>query len=85
MLSGEATNTNFIVFGLTQPGLEPTIYRIWGESTNHYTPDAFNIVVCGHKSKILLNHSTIQTLKVYISYFKVQVMIIIEDPTVTVK
>ena len=78
MLSGESTNTNFIVFGLTQP----TIYRIWGESTNHYTPDTFNIVVCGHKSKILLNHSTIQTLKVYISYFKVQVMIIIEDPTV---
>jgi hypothetical protein len=58
MLSGEATNTNFIVFGLTQP----TIYRIWGESTNHYTPDTFNIVVCGHKSKILLNHSTIQTV-----------------------
>jgi hypothetical protein len=27
MLSGEATNTNFIVFGLTRPGLQPTIYR----------------------------------------------------------
>jgi len=27
MLSGEATNTNFIVFGLTRPGLEPTIYH----------------------------------------------------------
>ena len=27
MLSGEVTNTNFIVFGLTRPGLEPTIYR----------------------------------------------------------
>ena len=27
MLSGEATNTNFIVFGLTGPGLQPTIYR----------------------------------------------------------
>jgi hypothetical protein len=25
---GEATNTNFIGFGLTQPGLEPMIYRI---------------------------------------------------------
>ena len=25
MLSGEATNTNFIVFGLTRPGLEPII------------------------------------------------------------
>ena len=27
MLSKEATNTNFIVFGLTQSGLDPTIYR----------------------------------------------------------
>jgi len=27
VLSGEAANTNFIVFGLTRPGLEPTIYR----------------------------------------------------------
>ena len=27
MLSGEATHTNFIVLGLTRPGLEPTIYR----------------------------------------------------------
>jgi hypothetical protein len=27
MLSGEATNTNFIVFGLTSPGLELTIYE----------------------------------------------------------
>jgi hypothetical protein len=36
MLSGEATNTNFIVFGLTQSGLEPTIYRTWGKHANHY-------------------------------------------------
>jgi hypothetical protein len=27
MLSGEATNTDFTVFGLTRSGLEPTIYR----------------------------------------------------------
>ena len=26
VLSGEATNANFIVFGFTRPGLEPTIY-----------------------------------------------------------
>ena len=31
VLSGEAINTNFKVFGLTQPGLEPTIYRTQGE------------------------------------------------------
>jgi len=38
--SGEATNTNFIVFGLTRPGLESTIYRTRGEHANHYTTDA---------------------------------------------
>ena len=40
VLSGEATNTNFIVFGLTQSGLEPMIYRTRGEHTNHYNTDA---------------------------------------------
>ena len=39
MLSREATNTNFIVFGLTRSGLEPTIYRNRGEYANHYTTD----------------------------------------------
>jgi hypothetical protein len=39
MLSGEATNTNFIVFGLTRPGLKPTIYRTLGKHANHYTTD----------------------------------------------
>jgi hypothetical protein len=40
VLSGEATHTNFIVFGLTRPGLEPTIYRTRGEHANHYATDA---------------------------------------------
>ena len=40
MLSGEATNTNFIVFGLTRPRLEPTIYCAGGEHANHYATDA---------------------------------------------
>jgi len=31
MLSADATNTNLIVFGLTQQGLEPTIYPTQGE------------------------------------------------------
>ena len=31
MLSGEATNTNFIVFGLTQLGFEPTSYHTYGK------------------------------------------------------
>jgi hypothetical protein len=34
-LSGEAANTNFIVFGLTRPGFEPTIYRTRGEHANN--------------------------------------------------
>jgi hypothetical protein len=40
VLIGEATNTNFIVFGLTRPGLEPTIYRTPDEHNNHYATDA---------------------------------------------
>jgi hypothetical protein len=40
VLSGEATHTNFIVFGLTRPGLEPTTYRTRGEHSNHYVIDA---------------------------------------------
>ena len=40
MLSGEATNTNFIVFGFTQLGLEPTIYRNRDDHANHYTTEA---------------------------------------------
>ena len=43
MLSGEATNTNFLVFGLTRLGLEPTIYRTRGKHANHYTTD---VVLC---------------------------------------
>jgi hypothetical protein len=40
VLSGEATNTNFMIFGLTRPGIEPTIYRIRDEHANHYTTNA---------------------------------------------
>jgi hypothetical protein len=39
MLSGEATITNYIVFGVTQTGLDPTIYRTQDEHANHYTTD----------------------------------------------
>jgi hypothetical protein len=35
-----ATNTNFIVFGLTQLGLEPTIYHTQDKHANHYTTHA---------------------------------------------
>jgi hypothetical protein len=49
VLRGEATNTNFIVFGLTLSGLESTIYRPQGEHANHYyTTDAvFGVCVLG--------------------------------------
>jgi hypothetical protein len=39
-ISGESTNTNVIVFGLSRPGLEPTIYHTRGEHANHYATDA---------------------------------------------
>ena len=45
MLSGEATNTNFIVFGLTRSGLEPTIYCTRGEHANHYTTNAVSHLI----------------------------------------
>jgi hypothetical protein len=37
VISREATNTNYIVFGFTRSGLEPTIYCTRGEHGNHYT------------------------------------------------
>ena len=40
ILIGEATNTNFIVFGLTRLGREHTIYHTWGENANYYTTNA---------------------------------------------
>jgi hypothetical protein len=41
VLIGEATHTNFTVFGLTKKsGLEPMIYLTQGEHANHYTTDA---------------------------------------------
>ena len=40
VFSGEATNSNFIIFGLTRSGLEPTMYCTRGEHVDHYTTDA---------------------------------------------
>jgi hypothetical protein len=44
VFSGEATNTNFIVFGLQLPGLESTIYHTQGEHANHHATDAVSNV-----------------------------------------
>ena len=49
-LSRAATNTNFIVFGLTWRDLEPTIYRTRGEHANHYA----TIMVPGKIQDLLL-------------------------------
>jgi len=35
----ETTNTNVIVYGWTQPGVQPTIYRTHGEHASQYTTD----------------------------------------------
>jgi hypothetical protein len=45
MLSGEATNANFIVFGMTRPGLEPAIYRTRDEHATYYATDAVYIPI----------------------------------------
>ena len=37
VLSGEATYTNVVVFDLTWPGIELTIYCTRGEHANHHT------------------------------------------------
>ena len=38
-LAKKAINANFIVFGLTRPGLEPMIYHTRCEHANHYATD----------------------------------------------
>ena len=45
VLSGKATNTNFVVFGVNRPGLEPTIYRTLGQHANHYATDVVNYLL----------------------------------------
>ena len=75
VLSGEATNTNFIVFGLTRSGLEPTIYRTRGEHTNHYTTDAV-----GHHYSQVLNYQQ------WTFYFRQKMqnlkLVVVGDPAV---
>jgi len=44
MLCREATNTNFIVFALTRPGLELTMYHTLDEHANNNIIDAVQTV-----------------------------------------
>jgi len=46
MIIGEATNTNFMFFGLTRLGLETTIYHTQDQQAKHYTTDALCIKWC---------------------------------------
>jgi hypothetical protein len=50
VLSGEAVDANFIVFGLTRPGLELTIYCTRGEHANQYATD---VVIAHFEMQIL--------------------------------
>jgi hypothetical protein len=71
VLNGEATHTNVIVFGLTQPGLESTIYHTRGEHANHYTTDDFSSLSLYSylyiyiKKIIVFSHTTNNILNVY--------------------
>ena len=39
MPNGKAANTNFIIFGLSRPGREPTPYLTQGKHATYYTID----------------------------------------------
>jgi hypothetical protein len=55
VLTGEVTNTNFIVFGLTRSGLEPTIYH---KRANRYTTDVVIINQQKQKEKMFPGGAT---------------------------
>jgi hypothetical protein len=46
MISGEAANTNFIVYGLTRWALKLMIYRIRGNPANRYTTNTVTSALC---------------------------------------
>jgi hypothetical protein len=52
----EATNINFIVFGLIRSGLEPTIYRARSEHLNRYTTDADAYNLISNSNSYIKNH-----------------------------
>ena len=66
VLSGEATNTNFLVFGLTLSGLESTIYRTRGGHANHYATDVVHPLF-----EIVLLLSVLQWIEWFILLFSI--------------
>jgi hypothetical protein len=71
-VSREATNTFFIVFGLTQSGLEPTIYRNQGEHAHQYTTDAIlsslNLSIYFSCISLIRPHPTKATLLIRLDF-----------------
>jgi hypothetical protein len=53
VLSGEAKNTNFIVFGLIRSGLESTNYHTQGEYANNNTTDEVLYVLEPHHHHLI--------------------------------
>jgi hypothetical protein len=68
VLSGEATHTDLMVFGLNQSGFEPTIYRTRGEHANTYTTDAVGLKGEGTQLNTLFQGKNIR-----IKYIKTEV------------
>ena len=61
MLSREETNTNFVIFSMTQSDLEPTINLYRGEHANHYTTDTvqyLDVVTTYNISGEISEHAT---------------------------
>ena len=59
MLSGEAANTNFLVSGLTESGLEPRIYHTRGKHVNHYTSDEVKV---GMMVRVMVFNNTVNNI-----------------------
>jgi hypothetical protein len=82
MLSGEATNTNFLVFGMTRPGLKSTIYHTRGKHANHYATDAVDYkTYCVIKFLSLFIYCTVLLHKniIILNFDKKHVMNIMAD------
>jgi hypothetical protein len=71
MISGDATNTNFIVFGLTRLGVKPKIYRTRGKHANHYTTD---LIYETNKIKAHINDPTITLFMFNLSFILVMIV-----------
>jgi hypothetical protein len=72
VVRGQATNTNFIVFGFTQRELEPTIYRTRGEHANHFATDATcsrHDIADKNAELALNNNHSLTKIAIYCNYY----------------